>query len=100
MPQWAYPKIDLNGVSTKTDDVHFLNGVGNDGWELVGVTANKIAYLKRTICAMFARAIAVTPFTCPNDRLGTEAPTIALQRFALLIEELLPCRRANWHACS
>jgi hypothetical protein len=95
VPQWAYTKIDLNGVSTKTDDVHLLNVVGNDGWELVGVAANNIAYLKRTICAMFARAIGVTPFTCPNYRLGTEVPTIALQRFGLLIEELLPCRRTN-----
>ena len=43
MPQWEYIKIDLNSVSTRTDDVHVLNGVGNDGWELVGITANNVA---------------------------------------------------------
>ncbi len=49
MPQWEYTKIDLNQTSGKTDDIDLLNTAGGDGWELVGITTNNIAYLKRQI---------------------------------------------------
>jgi len=48
MPQWQYCTIDLNDPSS-ADCVHALNAAGKDGWELVGVTRNNIAYLKRSI---------------------------------------------------
>jgi hypothetical protein len=49
MPQWEYRKINLNEVPRKTDDVDLLNGAGKQGWELFGVTANNVAYLKRPL---------------------------------------------------
>lgn len=49
MPQWEYTKIDLNQSSSRTDDIDLLNTAGGDGWELVGITTNNIAYLKRQI---------------------------------------------------
>lgn len=47
MPQWEYDKIDLSNVSARSDDVDLLDAAGRDGWELVGITVNNVAYLKR-----------------------------------------------------
>ena len=47
MPQWEYKKIDLNHVPAKASDLDALDDAGKDGWELVGITANNVAYLKR-----------------------------------------------------
>jgi len=49
MPQWEYTKIDLNQISGRTDDIDLLNTAGRDGWELVGITTNNMAYLKRQL---------------------------------------------------
>ena len=49
MPQWYYRKINLNDVPRKTDDIDLLNAAGKHGWELVGITTNSIAYLKRQL---------------------------------------------------
>jgi hypothetical protein len=49
MPQWEYSKIDLNNVSAKASDLDALDDAGKDGWELVGITANNVAYLKRML---------------------------------------------------
>jgi hypothetical protein len=49
MPQWEYSKIDLNNVPVKSSDLETLDDAGKDGWELVGITANNVAYLKRPI---------------------------------------------------
>ena len=49
MPQWEYTKIDLNQISGTTDDIDLLNTAGRDGWELVGITTNNMAYLKRQL---------------------------------------------------
>jgi hypothetical protein len=49
MPQWEYRKIDLNNVPAKASDLDSLDEAGKDGWELVGITANNVAYLKRML---------------------------------------------------
>jgi anti-sigma regulatory factor (Ser/Thr protein kinase) len=49
MPQWDYRKINLNDVPRKSDDIDLLLDAGRDGWELVGITANNVAYLKRRV---------------------------------------------------
>jgi hypothetical protein len=49
MPQWEYSKIDLNNVPAKSSDLDALDDAGKDGWELVGITANNVAYLKRAL---------------------------------------------------
>jgi hypothetical protein len=49
VPQWEYRKINLNDVPRKTDDIDLLLDAGHDDWELVVITANNVAYLKRQI---------------------------------------------------
>jgi hypothetical protein len=51
MPQWEYSKRNLNEASAKVSDVDLLNDVGKDGWELVSITINNLAYLKRPLAA-------------------------------------------------
>jgi hypothetical protein len=52
MPRWEYRKIDLGEygeLPANTDEVVLLDAAGDDGWELVAITSNHIAYLKRQI---------------------------------------------------
>jgi hypothetical protein len=47
MPQWEYTKRDLSNLPPRTDDVDLLNDCGGEGWELVCVSVNGTAYLRR-----------------------------------------------------
>ena len=47
MPAFEYEKINLNYIPRSGDDIDLLDELGEDGWELVAITANYIAYLKR-----------------------------------------------------
>jgi hypothetical protein len=49
MSEWEYRKIDLNDPPRKATDLDLLEKAGEDGWELVVITANSTAYLKRPI---------------------------------------------------
>jgi hypothetical protein len=46
---WEYQKIYLNGHHRRGDDIELLSEAGRAGWELVTVTANSVAYLKRPL---------------------------------------------------
>jgi H-NS histone family len=46
---WKYRKINLSEQRPRSDELDMLNSAGADGWELVGITSNNIAYLKRPI---------------------------------------------------
>jgi len=49
MPEWKYRKIDLNLHRPQGDELELLNAAGADGWELVGISSNNMAYLKREV---------------------------------------------------
>ena len=47
MAKFEYEKVNLNYIPREGDDIDLLDELGKEGWELVGITANNIAYLKR-----------------------------------------------------
>ena len=49
MPQWEYRKINLNDLPRRTEDIDVLTDAGEQGWELIAIAPNNIAYLKRSI---------------------------------------------------
>jgi hypothetical protein len=49
MTQWEYSRIDLSDVPTKNTDMDLLEEAGKDGWELILITGNNVAYLKRPL---------------------------------------------------
>ena len=58
MPEWKYRKIDLNLYRPQGDELDLLNAAGREGWELVGITSNNMAYLKREVADVAAAAHA------------------------------------------
>jgi hypothetical protein len=63
---WEYLKIDLKSAPPGADDVHLLNDAGSEGWELVAILSNGVAYLKRPLAgsstAHEARPSAPRPY--------------------------------------
>jgi hypothetical protein len=49
MPEWQYISINLSDFPFKPSVIDLLNDAGRNGWELVAITLNNIAYLKRQI---------------------------------------------------
>jgi hypothetical protein len=47
MPQWEYRRINFGELLRGTEEL--LNSAGKEGWELVAITNNGVAYLKRQI---------------------------------------------------
>jgi len=48
--RWEYKIVDLAAAPLKADgDIALLNERGRQGWELVGITANAQAYLKKAV---------------------------------------------------
>jgi hypothetical protein len=58
MVRWEYLTLDLAYLPARTDDVDMLNDAGEQGWELVTIMSNHIAYLRRQ----------VNPTEAPADR--------------------------------
>jgi hypothetical protein len=49
MPEWEYSTINLSELPLKPGIIAVLSDAGKDGWELVTINPNNIAYLKRQI---------------------------------------------------
>jgi hypothetical protein len=49
MAKFEYEKVNLNYIPREGDDIGLLDELGQEGWELVGITANNVAYLKRQV---------------------------------------------------
>jgi DNA-binding protein H-NS len=47
--QWEYRKILLNEHHRREDDLALLRDAGERGWELIAITPNNVAYLKREV---------------------------------------------------
>jgi hypothetical protein len=69
MPQWQYRTIYLNEVPRGSDAIDVLNDAGGEGWELVGITTNNIAYLKRQVAQIGA---TVPSASSPRRKTSTD----------------------------
>jgi hypothetical protein len=49
MQEWEYSKVDLNDLPRRVEEIDLLNDAGAEGWEVIMITPNRIAYLKRLI---------------------------------------------------
>jgi hypothetical protein len=68
---FEYEKINLNYIPRGGDDIDLLDELGKDGWELIAITANNIAYLKRQVAYAKkprARSPATTPAPAASQR--------------------------------
>jgi hypothetical protein len=72
MPQWDYRKIDLNDEPRTEEDIDVLINAGEEGWELVIITPNNVAYLKRP-----SEAPAPAQEAAPPARTRRKLPTSA-----------------------
>jgi hypothetical protein len=69
MSEWEYTIINLSDVPAKILAVDVLNTAGEKGWELIAITANHIAYLKRQVAKPPARPRRSSPTpSAPPDR--------------------------------
>ena len=67
MREWEYRKIALNQLSPKTADVDVLNDAGDEGWELVAILPNNVAYLKRQVGESVPEAAVRGAASSPMD---------------------------------
>jgi hypothetical protein len=58
--QWEYRRLDLTDSFGGADDIALLNEAGTEGWELVRITTNNVAYLKRPL-------VQPTDISSPSD---------------------------------
>jgi hypothetical protein len=71
--EWEYRKIPLNGLPRETDDIDALNNAGSDGWELVAILPNNVAYLKRERGSPVLRAAEDTKHAVPSAERDADA---------------------------
>jgi len=55
MTRWEYARLDLSPVSAKETDVDILNHAGENGWELIVITANNSRPIQ-SACTSFHRS--------------------------------------------
>jgi hypothetical protein len=58
MQHWEYRKLELCSLPAKSTEEAALNEAGKDGWQLVSITSNNVAYFKREIAKISTRAKA------------------------------------------
>jgi hypothetical protein len=49
MARWEYLMIDLAYLAARTGEVDVLNDAGGQGWQLVAIMTNHVAYLRRQV---------------------------------------------------
>ena len=49
MSQWEYRRINLAELPSRGGEMELLAAAGDDGWELVTIASNGLAYFKRLV---------------------------------------------------
>jgi hypothetical protein len=63
MSRCEYRKIDLNELAQMGGDIDVLNRAGAEGWELMTITINHVAYLRRMLEDATVPAVDPPPTT-------------------------------------
>jgi DNA-binding protein H-NS len=84
--EWEYRKIALNQLSAKAEDVDALNDAGDEGWELVAILPNNVAYLKREIGSFAVEAAEEENGSAENGAAEING-TAAVERPRILTAE-------------
>jgi hypothetical protein len=74
MSEWEYTTINLSELPVRILTVDVLNNAGGEGWELIAITANHVAYLKRQIARPGARVRRSSPSSGPTPGRTPGAP--------------------------
>ncbi len=72
MRKWEYRKIALNEAPRRGDELDLLCDAGGEGWELVAVLPNGVAYLKREISDV---AMSSGEEAAVSDEAASDEPT-------------------------
>jgi len=73
--EWEYRKIYLNSHHRRGEDIDLLSEVGQAGWELVTITANSVAYLRRAVRTTQNTLVRRMRWVRPSQ--NTEIPQLA-----------------------
>jgi hypothetical protein len=76
MPQWEYRRINLGELPLGTNELDLLNDAGEEDWELIAITINGVAYLKRQVkveAATAPRPVSSRRKSTPKTRLQTDS---------------------------
>ncbi len=82
--RWDYLRIDLNQRGPREDELDLLNRAGAEGWELVGISATNIAYLKRLVDVTMSGTMhngqrATSPIGAADDEQGNAGHEVAIK---------------------
>jgi H-NS histone family len=81
--KWEYKKFALNEAQRRSDDIDLLCEAGEEGWELVAVLPNGIAYLKREAEDCFAEPERTTVREEPGQARAAGVENAALNGAAV-----------------
>jgi hypothetical protein len=87
-PVWEYRQIDLNDLPRKAAEVDVLNELGAQGWELVGIMDNHVAWECQIFCV---RAFCEDGPPCAHPRTTSMKCTRPSSRAVILALDKSPC---------
>src|SRR5262245_37083147 len=100
MSEWEYRKIDLNQQQPGGDDLEVLNAAGAEGWELVGITSNHIAYLKREFLEVVpASTTHATPAAAPRRATASAEAEGPVTGHEVRVKYRDPVTKQTWSGC-
>jgi len=92
---WEYTKIALNEVPRRGDDIDLLRDAGEEGWELVAILENNVAYLKREVMAS-ASETAERVSEQTGQRASSEVASVASDASSVKPKYRDPATAATW----
>ncbi len=96
MSEWEYRKIDLNQLPRKADDIDLLCDAGEEGWELVTILANNVAYLKRQVGDPVAKPTARSAASSLQDAKTNGNGSTAERGYEVKVKYRDPKTNETW----